>query len=483
MQQLAISDRLALPIETVTETIAILAKRGAGKTNTAVVLTEELVAAGQQVIVVDPVGVWYGLRSGADGKSGGIPVLIIGGDHADLPLTETSGEVIARILVGERQSAVLDLSQLSKSAARRLMTDFLETLYRVAREPLHLVVDEADLFAPQRLPRDMTRLLGAMDDVVRRGRAHGLGVTLISQRPAVLNKDVLGQAEVLIVLRMTNPRDVGAIDEWVRLHADEDQAQDVKKSLPSLPVGTAWVWSPGWLECLERVKVRPRRTFDSSATPRPGVAVRAPRLAAVDVQRLQRKLEHATTAAVDEPATSGGAAALRQQVVQLRSQVEQLQRRPAEIRIREVPVIDHSTRAELADAARQIRDLTEVLTTLAGNITTAMTNHPSNGAALGTESNPVAHKRSAPVIAPPPRTDQPADSIKLRAGALRMLRVMGDHYPARLSRAQLATLSHMKVSGGTFGTYLSTLRRNGLVTEQNDGAIAADPVLFRQPAG
>lgn len=120
MQQLAISDRLALPIETVTETIAILAKRGAGKTNTAVVLTEELVSAGQQVIVVDPVGVWYGLRSGADGTSGGIPVLIIGGDHADLPLTETSGEVIARILVGERQSAVLDLSQ--QSAAHTVAT-------------------------------------------------------------------------------------------------------------------------------------------------------------------------------------------------------------------------------------------------------------------------------------------------------------------------------------------------------------------------
>lgn len=33
----------------------------------------------------------------------------------------------------EHQSAVLDLSELSKSAARRLMTDFLETLYRVNR--------------------------------------------------------------------------------------------------------------------------------------------------------------------------------------------------------------------------------------------------------------------------------------------------------------------------------------------------------------
>ena len=32
----------------------------------------------------------------------------------------------------------------------------------------------------------------------------------------------------------------------------------------------AWVWSPGWLEMMRRVHVRPRRTFDSSATPKAG---------------------------------------------------------------------------------------------------------------------------------------------------------------------------------------------------------------------
>jgi len=64
-----------------------------------------------------------------------------------------------------------------------MMTDFLQALYRVNGDPLHLIVDEADLLAPQRLPKDMLRLLGAMDDVVHRGRAHGLGVTLITQRP------------------------------------------------------------------------------------------------------------------------------------------------------------------------------------------------------------------------------------------------------------------------------------------------------------
>ena len=119
-------------------------------------------------------------------------------------------------------------------------------------------------------------MLGAMSDLVRRGRVRGLGATLITQRPATLNKDILTQAEVLIALRMTGPRDVQAIDEWVRLHADEGEAREVKASLASLPVGTAWVWSPGWLELLRRVQVRQPRTFDSSSTPRPGQRRPAP---------------------------------------------------------------------------------------------------------------------------------------------------------------------------------------------------------------
>jgi DNA helicase HerA-like ATPase len=206
--RLALAGDFALPLTAVTETFAILGKRGSGKTSTAVVLAEELIGAGQPVVVLDPTGVWWGLRADVAGAPSGLPVVIVGGEHGDLPLSETDGRALAQLLVAERQSAVIDLSGMSKTAARRLVADFCEDLYRYCREPLHLIVDEADLFAPQRLPADMTRLLGAMDDVVRRGRAHGLGCTLISQRPAVLNKDVLGQAEVLVTMRMTSPRDV-----------------------------------------------------------------------------------------------------------------------------------------------------------------------------------------------------------------------------------------------------------------------------------
>ncbi len=57
----------ALPDDAVSQTIAILARRGAGKTSTGKVLVEELVDAGLQAIVIDPTGVWYGLRSSVDG--------------------------------------------------------------------------------------------------------------------------------------------------------------------------------------------------------------------------------------------------------------------------------------------------------------------------------------------------------------------------------------------------------------------------------
>src|SRR2546430_12620886 len=83
-------------------------------------------------------------------------------------------------------------------------------------------------------------------------------------------KDVMCQVEVLVALRLIGLQDVNSIDDWVRQHADPDEAVTVKRSLPSLPIGTGWFWSPGWLGVLDKVKIRLPQTFDSSATPKPG---------------------------------------------------------------------------------------------------------------------------------------------------------------------------------------------------------------------
>jgi DNA helicase HerA-like ATPase len=60
MAGLALAPGLDLPPDLVTQAVAIVARRGAGKTYTGAVLTEELVSAGLPVVVLDPLGVWYG---------------------------------------------------------------------------------------------------------------------------------------------------------------------------------------------------------------------------------------------------------------------------------------------------------------------------------------------------------------------------------------------------------------------------------------
>jgi hypothetical protein len=56
VDQLQLADDLALPIEAVTETVAILARRGLGKTYTGSVVAEEMIGAGLPQVVVDPTG-------------------------------------------------------------------------------------------------------------------------------------------------------------------------------------------------------------------------------------------------------------------------------------------------------------------------------------------------------------------------------------------------------------------------------------------
>lgn len=267
---LVISDSLELPDEAVTQTFAILAKRGVGKTYTASVMVEEMLKNNLHVAVVDPIGVWWGLRTSANGKTAGLPIIVLGGEHGDLPLEPTNGEVIADLIVDKQMSAVIDLSLMRKGEQKRFMIDFAETLYHKNRNALHVVLDEADEFAPQRPMGDDARMLGAIEDLVRRGRARGIGLTLITQRPAVLNKNVLTQIEVLIAMRLTSPQDRTQIGEWVKFHADTASATDMLSSLPSLPIGTAWFWSPGWLDLFKKVKIRKRLTLDSSSTPKVG---------------------------------------------------------------------------------------------------------------------------------------------------------------------------------------------------------------------
>lgn len=275
--------RYALPAAVLGDRWAVFGRTGSGKTNTAGVMVEEALRLGQQVVVLTPVDAWWGLKFDRTGKKKSGHDILLAGDprkeHTDLGLTEDMAEALADLLVERRWSAVLTLGHLSKKGQRRFVAAFASRLYFRKQEPglnssVTVVLEEAHAFIPQRAEGGDLAMLGALETMCREGRFCGIGLGLIDQRPASVNKNVLNMAEVLLIHQITAPLDKKAIREWLVEHdgdeVERETAGAVIRSLKGLATGEAWVWSPVLLDDLARVRVNLRRTFDSSKTPAPG---------------------------------------------------------------------------------------------------------------------------------------------------------------------------------------------------------------------
>jgi uncharacterized protein len=517
---LLIAEGLRLPLEVVTQATAILAKRRAGKSYTARKLVEEVVGAGQQVVVVDPKGDWWGLRASADGRGPGLSIAILGGEHGDVPLDAGAGEAVARFLVEQRLTCLLDLSELRKHEVATFMAAFLETLYRLKakeryRTPLLLTIDEADAIAPQVPQRGEERMLGAAEDIVRRGGQRGIGCVLVTQRSAVLNKNVLTQAGMIVALRTIAPQDLKALAAWIDVHGTPEGREALMASLPSLPVGTAWFWAPGWPTdegIFRRAAVLPVATFDSGATPRPGTTMdeRPTTLAEVDLTALRYSLAAAIEAAErDDPRalrlkvgalegrTRGLEAAMREQGARHERNESDLQTVLDDWRARALSAEERLAASSTAippAAAARLATLAEGLQRAAMDIASGLSvldaaplavrdilqeHGVGQGVLAGDEPN--LRSGAERGVGGGAGRDAAADG-RLRAGERRMLTILAQ-WPAGLTRQQLATLSGFAESGGTFGTYLGVLKRRGLAVEmQGRVAIADDGRLVVGPS-
>jgi DNA-binding CsgD family transcriptional regulator len=69
-----------------------------------------------------------------------LPIVIAGGDHADVPITPGAGEAVARLVVEENLSLVIDLSAFRKGEQNQFMTDFAEALYHLTDREREVVV-------------------------------------------------------------------------------------------------------------------------------------------------------------------------------------------------------------------------------------------------------------------------------------------------------------------------------------------------------
>jgi hypothetical protein len=453
---------VSLPAEALDDRIAIVGTAGSGKTYAAKGFVERLLESGARVAIVDPLGVWWGLRASADGSAPGYPVVVFGGRHADVPIASDMGAALGRMIAREALVCVVDLSDLGSSAARRrFMAAFAEALYETNEEPLHLVLDEADLWAPQRPIKGWESLLGHIEEIVRRGRVRGFIPWLITQRPAVVHKDVLSQADILIAMKLTASQDRDAIGAWIEGQADRQEGKRILGDLPRWQRGEGYVWAPGYA-LLERVSFPSIRTFDSSRTPKRGERLVIPRtLAEVDLTAIVAAL---AAAGAEDPRTPMGDP----------SRYGQLQQKLAAARAR-IAVLeedDHELKSRLAE-----------ISTLAASAARVPLVDPVIPASVGTRgprSRIVKLERPLRVVT----SDTPAASdTNIHPAARKLLTTLAQHAPARFTWGQAATLAGLKPSGGHFNSGRKELRvagyvaeTNGLVTPTPDGVKAAGEV-------
>lgn len=285
-----------IPDAALDDRLGIVGTTGSGKTYAAGTAIERTLSHKSRAVIVDPLGVWWGLRLVFNGTTPSpFDVVIFGGPHGDLPINEHAGALIGETVAGMAESAIIDLSQLgTKAAERRFMLAFLSALYRKASgDPVHLIFDEADMWAPERLldkEGEAAKLLGMMETVVRRGRVKGFIPWLITQRPAVLSKNVLSMMDGLVAMKLTSTHDRDALGAWVAGQAEAGEWKRLHAELPTLPQGRGIVWLPSH-GVLQRATFPTKATFDSSRTPKRGEKVKAAKLAPLDIPALRDRMD------------------------------------------------------------------------------------------------------------------------------------------------------------------------------------------------
>lgn len=247
------TSRLPIPDGVLKQHTIILGKTGSGKSSVGRLLVEHILephATGAllglpRVTIVDPKGDWWGIKSSATGRDGGLPVAIFGGEHAEVPITPNSGAAVAKIATETSVPILIDLGDWMVSEKTRFFLDFAPVYYR-ATGPRYLMVDEAHQFCPKgKIPDPQVgKMLHWMNTIAGEGRGRGITLIAASQRPQKVHNDFLTQCETLIAMRVIHPADMRAYRDWIDGCGDPRLGSEIMASVAALPKGSAWVWSP-----------------------------------------------------------------------------------------------------------------------------------------------------------------------------------------------------------------------------------------------
>lgn len=462
-----------IPDGALAQHIAVLGKTGSGKSSAMRGLTEGLLDRGEPVCIIDPKGDWWGIKLARDGKRPGYPVVIFGGEHADVPINAHSGAAVAELFATGNRPCLIDLGGWMVGERTRFWIDFSSTLFKTTRGLRWLVIDEVHNFAPKGkiMDPDSGKALHWTNRLASEGRGKGLQMIFASQRPQKVHNDTLTSAETLIAMRVLHPADRGAVSDWVKGCGDLELGAKVLNSLAQMNRGEGWVWSPEIGFGPERVKFPMFKTYDSF---RPQTAEDAKHLkgwAEVDLEDIKTRF-----AAVVHEVEANDPKLLRRRIAEL----EREQAKPRELVV-DVDALEQARLAGYAAALQAVQPIADRLETLAtglletaqgltadlGKLATlkkssqtaqmAVPERPAPGATTHPPKRHSAFKTAKSSPAPDGTGTQVGNS------GLRRILVALAQRPAGLTARQIGVRAGMSSKSGTFSTYVSRARGEGWI--------------------
>ena len=161
-------------------------------------------------------------------------------DIRDSDILSTSPTSIDE-LMQKGKAAIIDFKGVNPDMQSMIVARLCNAMFEARKmnqiPPGMLVVEEAHNFAPEK-GFSKTSSSEILRTIASEGRKFGLGMMVISQRPARIDKNVLSQCGTQIIMKVTNPNDLKSISKGL-----EGVNSYVEEELIRLPPGVAMLVS------------------------------------------------------------------------------------------------------------------------------------------------------------------------------------------------------------------------------------------------
>lgn len=156
-------------------------------------------------------------------------------------------------LVKPGQVSIINLKGAGEDVSGVYVTQIIKKLFKARKAnqipPMMLFIEEAHNYCPQQGHALSNKVIRT---IASEGRKFGMGLCIVTQRPAKVDKNVLSQCNTQVIFKITNPNDLKAITASL-----EGMTTSMQDDIQRLPVSHAYVVG-GWITRPINTEVRVR---------------------------------------------------------------------------------------------------------------------------------------------------------------------------------------------------------------------------------